>query len=50
VRKTFEIPASTLGRGSHRLIGAVDAHWGRRSYIEKGQVSGKSVAVELKVE
>jgi len=50
VIKTFEIPASTLGKGSHRLVGAVDARWGRRSYIEKGRVSGRSTAVELKIE
>lgn len=50
VIKTFEIPARVLGRGSHRLIGSVDAHWGRRSYMEKGRVSGKTSSVEMKIE
>jgi hypothetical protein len=49
VVKSFEIPAASLGRGNHKLVGAVDAHWGRRTYIEKGKVSGKSSAVELKI-
>jgi len=50
VIKSFEIPAATLGRGTHKLVGVVDAHWGRRSYIEKGKVSGKSGYVELTIE
>ena len=40
--KTFEIPASRLGSGRHRLTGEVHAAWGRRSFIEKGSVSSKS--------
>jgi hypothetical protein len=39
--KTFEIPASRLGSGTHRLTGEVHAAWGRRSFIEKGSVSSK---------
>ena len=50
VVKSFEVPAADLGRGSHKLVGAVDAHWGRRSYIEKGEVTGKSSEVELSIE
>jgi len=49
VVKAFEIPAASLGRGTHKLVGSVDAYWGRRTYIEKGRVSGKSGAVELKI-
>lgn len=49
VVKTFEIPASNLKRGSHKLVGTTDLHWGRMSYIEKGTLSGRSKAVELTV-
>ena len=49
VIKTFEVPASELGKGKHRLVGDVHARWGRRSFIEKGSVSGtsKPVAIEI---
>jgi hypothetical protein len=50
VVKSFEFPASELGRGSHKLVGETHAHWGRTSFIEKGAVSGKTAAVELKIE
>ena len=50
VLKSFEIPASDLGIGSHKLVGEVEAYWGRRSYIEKGKISGRSAEVELNVE
>jgi len=50
VVKSFEVPASSLGPGSHRLVGEVEAYWGRRSYIEKGKLSGRSPEVELKIE
>ncbi len=42
VTKTFDVPATTLGPGRHRLIGEAHARWGRRSFIEKGSVSSKS--------
>ncbi len=50
VVKLFEIPAATLGRGSHRIVGSVDVAWGRRSYLEKGSLSGKTAPVEVKIE
>ncbi|MDA4121887.1 MAG: hypothetical protein OK456_01750 [Thaumarchaeota archaeon] len=49
VVKSFEIPAASLGRGTHKLTGSADVKWGRRTYIEKGSASGKSGAVELKI-
>ncbi len=49
VVKSFEIPAASLGRGTHKLTGSTDVKWGRRTYIEKGSASGKSGAVELKI-
>jgi hypothetical protein len=50
VEKSFVIPASTLGRGSHRLVGNARANWGRRSFIEKGSAASKSKQVVVQVE
>ncbi len=50
VVKRFDIPAKSLGRGTHRLVASVNVTWGRRTYIEKGKTSGKSKPVEVKVE
>lgn len=50
VVKTFEFPASELGRGSHKLVGESRVHWGRMSFIEKGTISGRTAPVELKIE
>lgn len=50
VTKTFEISASGLGPGRHKLIGEVHARWGRRSFIEKGSVSSKTEPQVIEVE
>jgi hypothetical protein len=50
VTKTFEVPASTLGEGRHRLVGEVHARWARRSFIEKGSVSSRSKPLVIEVE
>ena len=50
VTKIFEIPALTLGRGRHRLVGEAQVRWGRRSYIEKGTVASKSRPQVIEVE
>jgi hypothetical protein len=50
VTKTFEIPASALGEGRHRLVGEAHARWGRRSFIEKGSASSKSKPLAIEVE
>jgi hypothetical protein len=50
VVKRFEIPAKSLGRGTRKLVASVDVAWGRRTYIEKGKISGKSRPVEVKIE
>ncbi len=49
VEKTFEIPASSLGRGEVKLLGTVEVNWGRRSYLEKGSASGKTPSVQLRI-
>lgn len=50
VVKTFEVAGSALGKGSHKLTGAVDLHWGRTSFIEKGGLSGRTGAVQITIE
>ena len=49
VAKTFEIPASKLGKGKHTLVGRAWARWGRRSYIEKGRVGSSSNKVTVQI-
>jgi len=50
VVKRFDIPAKSLGKGTHRLVASVNVAWGRRTYLEKGKTSGKSKPVEVKIE
>jgi hypothetical protein len=50
VVKSFEFPASELGKGSHKLVGQTKAHWGRTSFIEKGDIAGKTPTVEIKID
>jgi hypothetical protein len=49
VEKEFTISASSLGLGKHKLVAEVTGKWGRRSFIEKGQVSfhSKPVVIEI---
>jgi hypothetical protein len=49
VTKTFEVPASEIGKGTVKLSGSVDISWGRRSYLEKGSASGKTPVIELNI-
>lgn len=42
VEKDFSFPASLLGAGTHKLVADAKAKWGRRSFIEKGEVEAKS--------
>jgi hypothetical protein len=48
--ETFELPASKLGEGKHTLMASAEAKWPRRSFIEKGSVSGKSARAVVQVE
>ena len=50
IEKEFQIPAATLGPGVHRLVGVATAKWGRRSFIEKGEVSSKSEPLVVQIE
>ena len=49
VAKNLEIPAASLGAGQHSISAAAYAKWGRRSFIEKGALSGTSEAVLVHV-
>lgn len=49
VEKEFRLPAASLGVGSHKLVANVAARWGRRSFIEKGEVSSRSKALVIRV-
>ncbi|MCL4356109.1 MAG: hypothetical protein JRM79_02225 [Nitrososphaerota archaeon] len=50
VEKEFGFPASSLGPGYHGLIAEAKARWGRRSFIEKGDVESASKPVVIEVE
>ncbi|MBI3840758.1 MAG: hypothetical protein HY297_02185 [Thaumarchaeota archaeon] len=50
VEKTFRVPASSLGKGRHGLVGSAFAKWGRRSFIEKGSVAERSKPLVVEVE
>ena len=48
--KGFSFPAAVLGPGTHRLVAEASAKWGRRSFIEKGEVSSRSQPLVVQVE
>lgn len=50
VEKEFALPASSLSPGTHALFAQVAGRWGRRSFIEKGDVSGRSKPVEIRID
>jgi hypothetical protein len=50
VEKSLTFPASSLGNGRHKLVGTVQAKWGRRSFIEKGSADASSKPVVIEVE
>lgn len=50
IDKEFSVPATSLGVGKHQLVAEVRGKWGRRSFIEKGEVSGKSKPLVVQVE
>jgi hypothetical protein len=50
IEKEFQIKASELGPGTHRLVAEANARWGRRSFIEKGEVTSRSKPLVVRVE
>jgi hypothetical protein len=50
VEKEFTIIASSLGMGKHSLVAKATGKWGRRSFIEKGEVTSKSKPLVIQIE
>lgn len=49
VEKEFTVQAASLGAGKHKLVLDAKGKWGRRSFIEKGEVEGSSKPTEIEV-
>jgi hypothetical protein len=47
--ETLEVPVSKLGKGKHLLTAVIEVKWPRRSFIEKGEVSGRAAPVVINV-
>src|SRR5215469_4572460 len=50
VTRSFELPASTLGKGQHTLEARVHAKWGKHIFTESGEATGKTPVVKVSVE
>lgn len=50
VEKEFNIAASSLGPGRHKLVAGATGKWGRRSFIEKGMVKSRSKPLVIQVD
>ncbi len=48
--KEFTVRASELGPGTHRLVAEAKGKWGRKSFIEKGEVASKSKPLVIQIE
>ena len=48
--KEFSFPASALGQGTHKIVVDARGKWGRRTFIEKGEVASRSRPLVVKVE
>ena len=50
VTRSFELPASLLGKGQHTLEARIHAKWGKHVFTERGEASAKGPAVKIYVE
>jgi len=50
VTRTFEIPASKLGKGKHTLEANIHAKWGKHVFTERGEASAKTGGLKVSVE
>ena len=48
--KEFSVSVSSLGHGTHKLVASASGRWGRRSFIEKGEVASNSKPLVVTVE
>jgi hypothetical protein len=49
VEKEFRFSASSLAKGKYKLVAEASARWGRRSFIEKGEVGSKSKPLVVEI-
>lgn len=49
VTRSFELPASSLGKGNHTLGASVSAKWGKHVFTERGEASGKSPSLKIQI-
>jgi len=49
VTRSFELPASALGKGNHTLGANVSAKWGKHVFTERGEASGKSPSLKIQI-
>jgi hypothetical protein len=50
VTRTFELPASTLGKGQHSLEAKIHARWGKHVFTERGEAAGKTPTVKIRID
>jgi hypothetical protein len=50
VTRNFEMPARTIGAGEHTLEAKVRVKWGKHIFTERGEVSGKTGTLKLRIE
>jgi hypothetical protein len=50
VEKEFSLQASDLGPGAHKLVAEAKGKWGRKSFIEKGEVSARSGPLVIQID
>jgi hypothetical protein len=49
VTRSFELPASKLGKGHHTLEAKVHAKWGKHVFTERGEATAKTPVVKVDV-
>ena len=50
VTRSFELPASKLGRGKHSVEANIHAKWGKHIFTERGEATGKTRPLRFSVE
>jgi len=50
VTRSFELTASTLGKGQHTLEAKLHAKWGKHIFTERGEASGKTPSLKVRIE
>ena len=50
VDKELQVPATDLGPGAHKIVADAKGRWGRRSFIEKGEVVSSSKPLVVSIE